>query len=99
MSSGPSSAREAAEALAIQALTYIAGDAERLGRFLAATGIAPTEIRSAASEPEFLAGVLDYLVGDVGLLTSFSESTAIDPETVEQARVLLSGTPWERDIP
>ena len=32
---------EAAEALAIQALAFIAGDAERLGRFLAVTGIGP----------------------------------------------------------
>ena len=49
--------REAAEGLAIQALTFIAGDGERLGRFLAVTGIGPAEIRAATREPGFLAGV------------------------------------------
>ena len=52
---------EAAEGLAIQALTFIAGDGERLGRFLAVTGIGPAEIRDAACEPGFLAGVLKGL--------------------------------------
>lgn len=95
----PASAEEAAEALAIQALTFIASDGERLGRFLAASGIGPAEIRSAASEPEFLAGVLDYLVTDEKLLTDFAGATDIDPATVEQARAVLGGNPWERDSP
>jgi hypothetical protein len=99
MNPGPASAREAAEALAIQALTYIAGDAERLGRFLAASGIGPAEIRRAAGEPEFLAGVLDYLVTDEGLLTDFAAAASIDPATVEGARALLAGSAWERDSP
>ena len=39
------------EALAIQALTFIAGDAERLGAFLAVTGIGPAEFaRPPASQ-------------------------------------------------
>jgi len=41
MKQGLPSAKEAAEGLAIQALTFIAGDGERLGRFLAVTGIGP----------------------------------------------------------
>jgi hypothetical protein len=49
--------REQAEGLAIQALAFIAGDSERLGRFLAVTGIGPAEIRTAAREPGFLVGV------------------------------------------
>jgi len=99
MNPGPPSAREAAEALAIQALTFIAGDGERLGRFLAATGIGPAEIRRAAGEAEFLVGVLDYLVTDEKLLTDFSAATEIDPVTVEQARMVLGGNTWERDSP
>jgi hypothetical protein len=99
MNPGPPIAREAAEALAIQALTFIAGDGERLGRFLAATGIGPAEIRRAAGEPEFLAGVLDYLVTDEKLLTDFSAATEIDPVAVAQARAELGGNAWERDGP
>jgi hypothetical protein len=99
MNPGPPSARKTAEALAIQALTFIASDGERLGRFLAASGIGPAEIRSAAGEPEFLAGVLAYLVTDEKLLTDFASATEIDPDTVEQARAVLGGNPWERDSP
>jgi len=99
MNPGPPTAREAAEALAIQALSFIAGNGERLGRFLAATGIGPAEIRSAAGEPEFLAGVLDYLGTDERLLTDFAAATGIDPITVAQARMVLGGNPWEREGP
>src|SRR5882672_9143271 len=66
---------EAAETLAIQALTYIAGDGERLGRFLAVTGIGPAQIRAASSEPGFLLGVLDHLAGDERLLSGFAAET------------------------
>ncbi len=45
MKLGTSLTQEAAEGLAIQALTFIAEDPERLGRFLAVTGIGPAEIR------------------------------------------------------
>ncbi len=93
-------AREAAETVAIQALNFIAGDPERLGRFLGITGIGPAEIRAAAREPEFLAGVLDYLAGDEQLLTDFARETDHDPITVSQARhVLGGGGAWEREVP
>jgi hypothetical protein len=91
-------AREAAEALAIQALSYIAQDGERLGRFLSLTGIGPGEIRTAAREPQFLVGVLDYLSGDEQLLTDFAREAGHAPTTVEAARIALGGG-WERDIP
>lgn len=84
--------REAAEALALQALTYIAGDGERLGRFLAATGLGPAEIRRAAAEPGFLLGVLDYLAGDEILLTGFAQEAGFDPFDVGKARLVLSGS-------
>ena len=43
--------RKIAENLAIQALWFLAADPERLGAFLAATGIGPEMIRKAAAEP------------------------------------------------
>ena len=74
----PSLTQEAAEALAIQALTFIAGDGERLGHFLAATGIGPAEIRAAAQEPGFLIGVLDHLAADERLLSAFAAEAGVD---------------------
>ena len=92
-------AREAAEALAVQALSYIAQDGERLGRFLSLTGIGPGEIRSAAREPGFLAGVLEYLASDESLLTEFAKDAGFDPSTIAAARLALGGSSWERETP
>jgi Protein of unknown function (DUF3572) len=82
--------REAAETLAIQALTYLAGEPERLARFLASTGIGPDSLRAAAREPLFLAGVLDHLATDEALLTDFAVQANIDPLAVGEARGVLS---------
>jgi hypothetical protein len=90
---------DAAEGLAIQALTFIAGDGERLGRFLAVTGIGPAEIRAAAREPRFLAGVLEYLASDEKLAAAFATETACDPSDLAKAHTALGGQPWEREIP
>jgi hypothetical protein len=99
MKQAPQLTRDRAEALAIQALTFIAGDAERLGRFLAVTGIGPAEIRAAAGEPGFLAGVLEYMASDEKLIGAFAEETGLDPADVGKARAALGGQPWERELP
>ena len=91
--------QDQAEALAIQALTFIASDGERLGRFLAATGIGPAEIRAAAGEPGFLAGVLDYMAADEALIGAFANEAGLDPADVGKARTALAGAPWERELP
>ena len=53
--------------LAIQALTFIAEEPERLNRFLEMTGLSLGEIRAAAGAPGFLAGILEHMVGDESL--------------------------------
>jgi hypothetical protein len=80
----------AAAELAIAALTFIAEEPERLGRFLALSGIGPESLRAAAREPGFLSGVLDYIVGDEPLLIEFAGHTGIDPEDVARARAALA---------
>jgi len=95
----PRFARKEAEALAIQALTFIASDGERLGRFLAVTGIGPSEIRAAAREPGFLGGVLDYVASDERLIAGFAAEAGLDPADIEHSRAALAGNPWERDVP
>src|ERR1700722_1893154 len=84
---------EAAAELAIAALGYLAGDEERLERFLALSGLGPESLRAAARDPSFLAGVLDHLTGDEALLVAFANESGIDPLDVERARVTLSGRP------
>lgn len=99
MKLGPPLTRESAESLAVQALTFLAGEPARLGGFLAATGIGPSEIREAASEPGFLAGVLEYLASDDRLIEGFAAATGLDPADVSRAHAALGGEPWEREVP
>ena len=92
-------AKAAAEALAVQALTFLAGEPARLGRFLAETGIGPQAIRTAAQEPGFLAGVLGYIVADEPLLIAFAGEAGVRPPEVVRAHAILAGPAWEREAP
>ncbi|WP_244437240.1 DUF3572 domain-containing protein [Aliihoeflea sp. 2WW] len=85
-------AREAADGIAIQALGFIAGDPELLPRFLDLTGIAAHDIRRAAGEPGFLAGVLQFILAHEPTLMKFSEASGIAPQDVGRAmRALPAG--------
>ena len=76
---------EGAEALAIQALAFIASDPELLPRFLAITGIEATSIRDAAREPGFLAGVLQFIAAHEPTLLRFCEETGTPPASISAA--------------
>jgi hypothetical protein len=80
-----------AELLAIKALGFLAGDAERLGRFLSVTGIGPETLRAAASQTSFLVQVLDYLMQDESLLVAFAADQMILPDRVTMSHRRLSG--------
>ena len=83
---------EEAKTIAIAALGFIAGDGERLGRFLALTGLGPSNLRQAAADPAFLAGVLDHLLADQSLLMVFAEHQSIDADTIVEARKALDAS-------
>lgn len=74
-----------AEDVAIQALGFIAGDAELLGRFLAITGIDAAGIRTAATQPGFLAGVLQFIAAHEPTLLSFCAAANLPPESILKA--------------
>jgi hypothetical protein len=98
MNKRASRSREAAEMLAVQALAFIAEEPERLNAFLATTGIGLSQIRDAAAESGFLAGVLEHMLGDESLLLAFADSAGIDPSSVARAHDTIGGK-WERDLP
>ncbi|WP_187973079.1 DUF3572 domain-containing protein [Aquibium microcysteis] len=80
-----------AEALAIEALGFVASDPALMPRFLAMSGIDAGQIRRAAAEPGFLAGVLGFLLGHEPSLMAFCEATGTDPAAVGRARRALPG--------
>ncbi|CCE05385.1 conserved hypothetical protein [Bradyrhizobium sp. STM 3843] len=91
--------REVAEIVAIQALSFLAGDPERLGRFLAETGIGPETLRSSAADPNFLAHVLDFILKDDDSVKAFAEASKLHPTNIMAAREVLGDRKWERDVP
>ncbi len=80
-----------AQAIAVEALAFLASDDERLGRFLALTGLSPDTIRAAAASPGFLVAVLDHLAEDESMLLAFSANAGRDPAAVVAARASLAG--------
>ncbi|TYR33843.1 DUF3572 family protein [Mesorhizobium microcysteis] len=75
----------AAEQLAISALAFVASDPALLPRFLALSGIDAGQIRLAAGEPGFLAGVLQFILAHEPTLAAFCESTQTEPAHVSAA--------------
>jgi hypothetical protein len=89
------SGRKTAEAMATEALAFIAGDSARLGRFLAESGLGPDTIRRAAADPAFLPAVLDFLLAHEADLLDFAAHLGVDPKHVTAARRLLPGAKFE----
>jgi hypothetical protein len=79
------------ETLALQALAFIAGDDDRLERFIGLTGIDPAQLRVLAQNPAGLGAVLDYLLGWEPLLLEFAAAHELKPESIATARRRLPG--------
>src|ERR1700684_3253222 len=91
--------REVAEIVAIQALSFVAGDPERLGLFLAESGIGPETLRSSAADPRFLASVLDFVMRDDSTVKAFAAASQLHPTNIAAAHQALNDPQWERDGP
>lgn len=90
--------RAAAEAMAAEALAFLAGDEDRLQRFASLAGIDLGQIRDIAGQPEFLTAIMDHLMGDEPLLLAFAAHAGVKPEAVVRAAQVLGAGPWERDF-
>jgi hypothetical protein len=85
-----------AETVAIQALGWIAADEERLARFMGLAGLSVDELRLRAAEPDFLGGVLDFVLENEALLVEFAGAAGLKPEALLRLRRELPGAPvWE----
>jgi hypothetical protein len=90
---------QVAEIVAIQALSFVAGEPERLGLFLSESGIGPETLRSAAKDPQFLVSVLDFVLRDDETVQAFAASSQLHPTTIAAARQALGDPAIGRDIP
>ncbi|PTW50981.1 DUF3572 domain-containing protein [Rhodovulum kholense] len=80
-----------AETVALEALAWLVGDDDLLPVFLGATGASAEDLRSRASETDFLASVLDFILLDDGWVMRFCESAGLPGEAVLRARAGLPG--------
>ncbi|MDR6759035.1 hypothetical protein J2Y48_004345 [Mycoplana sp. BE70] len=91
MQSQKDTSAQAAESTAIAVLAWLAAEPELLSRFLALTGVDPSDVRAAATNRGFLAGLVDFLMGHEPTLMAFCEATGTKPEQVVRAHASLSG--------
>ena len=83
---------ERAETIAIQAVSFLAENPERLATFMANSGLTPDDFRARAFENEMLVSVLDWVSGDDPTLMAFTSNADCRAEDVLRARVTLGGT-------
>jgi hypothetical protein len=82
---------EAAQSLAISALTYLSSTPDLMQRFLALSGIEASHIREAAREPHFFAGVLRFFTAHEPTLLAYCEATDTPPQSIQAALNALPG--------
>ena len=83
--------QEAAETLALKALGWLASQEDLMPVFLGSTGASIDDVKSRASEAEFLGSVLDFLLMDDRWVLDFATCEGIRPESVMTARQGLPG--------
>ncbi len=83
--------QDSAETIALQALSWLAGNEEILPVFLAATGASLTDLSRQAAEPEFLGSVLDFILMDDAWVIAFCQSVSLPYTAPMQARAALPG--------
>ncbi len=83
--------RDAAEKIALDCLTWLAGNEDLLGSFMGASGLSSDDLRAAASSPDFLGAVLDFVMMDDASVIAFCDSRGLAYEVPMQARMALPG--------
>jgi hypothetical protein len=83
--------QDEAEAIALQALAFLASEPLRLAHFLNLSGTQPVEVRQRVSDPSFLQAILDHVVSEESILLVFAAGASVAPETVVAALDVLQG--------
>jgi hypothetical protein len=83
--------QEAAETIALQALSWLLGNEELLPGFLNATGASTADLATLARKPAFLTGVLDFLLTDDAWVVAFCDDAGLAYTQPMAAREALPG--------
>lgn len=80
-----------AETLAIQALGWLAGNDDLWPVFLGSTGAAAEDMAGRATDPAFLASVLEFLTMDDAWVIAFCDTVGAAYDAPLRARYALPG--------
>ena len=83
--------QEAAETLALQALTWLAGNDDLFPVFLDASGVSAADIAVDAGKPVFLGSVLDFVLTDDAWVIAFCDAVSLPYGAPMMARMALPG--------
>ncbi|WP_416899807.1 MAG: DUF3572 domain-containing protein [Minwuia sp.] len=81
--------------MALNAVQHIAADEHLLSAFVQQAGVTPAEVRDRIMEPEFQAGVMDFIMGDEQLALDFCAAFGHPPESLKAVRRALPGAGTE----
>ena len=82
---------EAAQILALEALTWLVGNDELVGVFLGATGAAVEDLKTQAGDAAFQVSVLEFLTMDDAWVMEFCDTKGHAYEAPLMARHVLAG--------
>ncbi|MCH8862435.1 MAG: DUF3572 family protein [Proteobacteria bacterium] len=82
-----------AEIIAIHALQFVMQDETLCERFMAITGLTPTEIQNNVADSGLHLGALEFLLQHEPDAAAFCEATELPPGTALVAQRLIGGEP------
>ena len=85
---------DAAQVMALEALSWVLGRDDLLGNFLNNTGASPQDLAQLAKQPLFLGAVLDFLMEDDQRVIEFCADHSHPLTSVQAARASLPGAQY-----
>ena len=82
---------EDAEMVAIKMIEWLAKDERLFGNLARTTGVTVEDFKEHASNPEFLASVIDFLLSSEKMVVAFCEELSLPLEAPMEARQALPG--------
>lgn len=83
--------QEAADAIALRAVAWLAGKDDLLEVFMGSTGASADDLRQNLETPEFQASVLDFLLMDDAWVMQFCDAESLPYDRLMRARAALPG--------
>ena len=83
--------KDQAEVMAIKALGWLSAQDDLMMTFLGATGAGLDDVRTRASDPDFLASVMDFILMDDDWIRAFCDQQSLSYDAIQHIRMALPG--------